>query len=190
MIWKLSATMSVSKRWSEMEARSLSARISTPSMVRLRAENGELVATHAGEDLLRTQAFTADPGQPFENEIAAQVTNGVVDLLEVIDVEDHDRQRSLVPLGPGELSRQLFAELAPVGDLGQSILHHQLVDRLVVDRLDIFLTKELEMESAELDAIAAGEIGRPVTRRSLTKVPLVLSRSSTTTPSAENDTRA
>ncbi|MCY1235767.1 hypothetical protein D9M72_483960 [compost metagenome] len=45
----------------------------------------------------------------------------VIDLLEVIDIQHHQRQRTFPALGASDLQVQAFLEVAPVVDTGQGI---------------------------------------------------------------------
>ena len=87
---------------------------------------------------------------------------GVVDLLEAVEVEQHQRQRPVMALGARELARQLLVELALVERLGEPVAHDHLVDRLVVGVLDVLLVQELEVHRPDLEAVAAAQQRRSV----------------------------
>ena len=127
-----------------------------PALVRrLRAEDRELVAAQAGEHLLRTQQLAHRGGDLLQHHVAAEVSVRVVHFLEVIDVDDHQAERAVVTLRARELARHLFGELAPVVGLGQPVPHDHLVNGLVVGVLDVLLVQELEVNRADLEAVAA-----------------------------------
>ena len=81
----------------------------------------------------------------------------VVDRLEVIEVEEDQRQRPLVAARTLELALQLLVELALVEDLGQAVADGQLIERLVVGVLDVELLQELEVHRPDLKSIATPE---------------------------------
>jgi hypothetical protein len=49
------------------------------------------------------------------------VTEGVVDALEVVEIQHQETDRSLRPGGPGELVREALAKGAAVGEPGQVV---------------------------------------------------------------------
>ena len=75
----------------------------------------------------------------------------------MIDVEQDQRQRTRVAAGALEFAIELFLEAAPVEDVGQPVADDQVVDRLVIGVLGVFLVQELEDDRADLEAVAAGE---------------------------------
>ena len=82
-------------------ARRRSARILAPVGPRLGRQHGELVAADAGEGLLLAEEVGDERDDLLQHEVAAQMPVRVVDLLEVVDVEEHERERPPVALAPG-----------------------------------------------------------------------------------------
>jgi hypothetical protein len=88
---------------------------------RFRAQHDELLAADAGQQLLRAEQALEAVRQRPQHGVAADVAVGVVDPLEVIDVEQDQRQRTRVAAGALELAIELFLEAAPVEDVGQAV---------------------------------------------------------------------
>ena len=124
---------------------------------RFRAQHDELLAADAGEQLLGPQQALEAVRERTQHGVAADVAVGVVDALEVIDVEQHQRQRTGVAAGALELAVELFLEAAAVEDVGQAVADDEVVDRLVIGVLGVLLVQELEDDGADLEAIAARE---------------------------------
>ena len=89
--------------------------------VRLLQQDRELVATEAGDRVLRSH----DPAQPLGNRrqqlVAGRVAEAVVDGLEVVQVEEHDGQRATRALA-GHGMRQAVREQGPVRQPGQGVM--------------------------------------------------------------------
>jgi hypothetical protein len=82
----------------------------------------------------------------------------IVDALEVIDVQDDQRQRAAVSRGAGELSIQLLYQVALVVNARQPIHDGHPIDRLVVLGLEVGATQELEDRIADLDLVSAAKL--------------------------------
>ena len=82
---------------------------------------------------------------------------GIVDLLEVIGIEDRNREGTAIALGPEELVLESLVELTSVGDTGQAIGDHHAVDFFVVDRFDITAADIFKDERANLELVTALE---------------------------------
>ena len=121
----------------------------------LRRQDHELVAADPRQHLLRPHQLARQRGHLLEHEVAAEVAVGVVDPLELVEVEDDQRQRPPVAHGARELALDLLVVLPLVVDLGQAVARHQLVDRQVVGVLDVLLVEELEVDGGGLEAVAA-----------------------------------
>ena len=52
----------------------------------------------------------------------------VVDALEEVDVEDHERQRTIAPLGARELACQRLVEQSAVGEAGERVARGEPLD--------------------------------------------------------------
>ena len=84
-------------------------------------EQRELVAAQAGEDVLGAGDVAQRGGDRGEHGVAALVAERVVDRLEVVDVEQGERERPLVAQRAGELLAQALVEGAVVGQARERI---------------------------------------------------------------------
>ena len=89
----------------------------------------------------------------LEHVVARQMPEAVVHLLEVIDVEHHQRQRAPVAVRARDLALDRVHEVALVEDLRQPVDGGEPVDLLVVGVLDVAAGEELEDRAADLDEI-------------------------------------
>ena len=89
--------------------------------------NGKLVATHAG-DRVRLAQQTAQPvGNHPQQLVAGGMTERIVDVLEVIEIEDVGGD-DLAALGPCQGLFQLLIEEHAVGQAGQRVVHRHVGD--------------------------------------------------------------
>ena len=93
------------------------AAISEGMLVNAGEQHGELITAEA-EGLT---ALAQQPGYPRENPVAGRVTETVVDALEVIDVDQAERQPGLILLSRGQLKLQPLLEVAVVPEPGEWI---------------------------------------------------------------------
>ena len=86
-------------------------------------ENGELVAAESGDEVLHTYAGT-EPGRKLdEQRIPAFVAEGVVDVLEIVDVDEQNAFLPGAPLAPSvEGSGQPIGQRRPVRQTGQRVV--------------------------------------------------------------------
>ena len=92
----------------------------------------ELVAAVAGHEVLGPHGRYQDlPGEVTEDRVAGRVTDGVVDLLEVVDVA-HDQGQGLLRLaGSLQLTLEIGFQLAMIRNAGHGIGGGQLLGLLV-----------------------------------------------------------
>ena len=90
-------------------------------LVGLGHEQRELVAAQAGEDVLGAGDVAQRGGDGGQHDVAALVAERVVDRLEVVDVEQRERERPLVAQRAGELLAQALVEGAVVGQARERI---------------------------------------------------------------------
>ena len=102
-------------------ARARSTATSACVLVGLGHEQRELVAAQAGEDVLGAGDVAQRGGDRGEHDVAALVAERVVDRLEVVDVEQRERERPLVAQRARELLAQALVEGAVVGQAGERI---------------------------------------------------------------------
>ena len=81
----------------------------------------ELVATAASHDVARTHVALQRRGDSREQHITGLVATDVVYLLEVVDIEIGERERSAVTFSASELPRSELAERSAVEGTGQRI---------------------------------------------------------------------
>src|ERR1039458_1309604 len=72
--------------------------------VAIRKQQPELLFTDTSEEIAGAQLGAPGGGGRFEQSVSGWVTVGVVELFEVIQVEDRDRQLLAVARGVGEVS--------------------------------------------------------------------------------------
>ena len=94
------------------------------------ADEGELVAPHAGHGVVFAHAGDQALRERLEQPIAHGVSQRVVDELEMVDVHEHHGQQALLPVGVAEGLGQPVAEEKTVGQAGERV-----VVRLVPDAL-------------------------------------------------------
>ena len=83
-------------------------------LARVRKQHDELFAADTGEHVAFSQALLDGAGRRDENPVAGRMAVRVVHLLEVVEVEQGERQRRSVPVRALDLVRQRFFECAPV----------------------------------------------------------------------------
>jgi len=81
----------------------------------------------------------------------------VVHGLEVVDVEEHERERLTAPRMPGELALEELEQMALVVQTGQSVEDRQLVELIVVGGLDVGPGEELLDGVADAQLVAVPE---------------------------------
>ncbi len=74
----------------------------------------------------RRNRFGQHHGQFLEHHVADGMTEGIVDVLEVIQVDHDHRESVLMPLGANDFVLQELMELAPVVQAGERIANRQL----------------------------------------------------------------
>src|SRR5262249_54871279 len=121
---------------------------------RLGQDDGELLAAVAGEDLVATDARLDDARELLEHEVAREVAVHVVDALEVVDVEEEDREVALVPAAADDLALERLVEVPLVVDLRETIHDGHAVDLFVILRLDVGAGEELEDRGPDLHPVA------------------------------------
>ena len=103
----------------------------------LRQRDDELLAAVARRLVDAARLLREDPADPAQDLVALEVAVGVVDLLEVVDVEHHQRQLVTEALGARRLLRDQLAEAPLVGEPGELVGDRLLGDELVqIDVLD------------------------------------------------------
>jgi hypothetical protein len=86
-------------------------------------DDGELVAAEAGCGVGLTHAALQHLGEGLQNPVAGLVAEGVVDLLEPVQIDE--QHRDVFPAADGPL--QAVAQAHPVGQAGETVGQHQFV---------------------------------------------------------------
>ncbi len=86
------------------------------------AQDDELVAAHAGHGVGRAHDRRDASGRLRQQLVADVVTQGVVDLLEPVEVEEQQGDQSVLALGPGQLELEVVEQQGPVGQGGQRVV--------------------------------------------------------------------
>ena len=89
-------------------------------------QNHELLAAEARDNVLGAAGIAQPCCKFLQDHIAMRVAETVVDLLEVVDVEDHQRVQPPPAIRPGENAVEPGDEGAAVGDAGQLVGLSQL----------------------------------------------------------------
>ncbi len=108
----------------------------------VRQQDGELVAAHPGQEVARPQGLLQARTHQRQQVVADGVPEAVVDLLEPVQVDHHDRAPAVV--GAVDRALQLLGEPAPVGQarervvvgLPGQLLQAQLLGRAQLGVLD------------------------------------------------------
>ncbi len=107
-----------------MALRILSARISRAFEIGLGQDRRELFAAVTGREVLALDVGFQRHRDEAQHLVAGLVAPGVVEVLEVVDVEEHQAERRVAGAGLGEgLAAGPSSKLLAVEDLGQRIEH-------------------------------------------------------------------
>ena len=106
--------------------------------VGVREDDRELVSADAEGPVSVAQRITDAVGHAHQETIAGRVTLAVVDDLEVVEVDEQQRHRYLVPPVQLQLAVQLLLEGAVVAEPGQAVVERVLA-RLPVQHLQLRL---------------------------------------------------
>ncbi len=92
--------------------------------VRVEQGDGELVSTEADEQIRGSQRSLEPCGEQPEQLVAGRVPEGVVDLLEAVQVDEQERERPCRRIGVGLLLEEVLEQLqhrAAIGETGQLV---------------------------------------------------------------------
>ena len=92
------------------------------------SEDRELVAAQPREQLVAAHLGRHFAGHPDQQGVAGAVAEGVVDVLELVEVEEQQRHASAPPLSAGQHAGQLLLEAVPVVQPGERIALGQIQD--------------------------------------------------------------
>ena len=93
-------------------------------------DDGELVAAKPGEGGAVVERIAEAVGDLLEHDVPELVAEGVIDGLEVVDVEQHDGERPALALGDVDLALEGLGQHHPVGQFGERVV----IGAVAVDR--------------------------------------------------------
>src|SRR5271166_4853770 len=82
------------------------------------SNNHKFVTTHAGDVVIASAGLVQVGGKILEQVVAFEVAVEVVDLLEIVEVANHDGQCCACATAAGQFARQVHEERASVGQAG------------------------------------------------------------------------
>ena len=91
-------------------------------------EHHEFVAAEPRHEILRAQHVAQPVGDGAQQLVAAGMTQGVVDLLELVEVDEQQRRQLLGVVRNRQQALDLVAEIDPVGKRGQFVVTRQMGD--------------------------------------------------------------
>jgi hypothetical protein len=123
--------------------------------VRTGENDKELFASPAPCDVSDTKGLTQSVGEHPEDDVAAVMALGVVDMLEMVDVEQDDREGIAVARGDFEVVQELSFEVPAVRKTGEHVGSADLLE------LEVALPQVgLELFDADGGADASEKLGR------------------------------
>ena len=94
--------------------------------IRIRHQHGKLIAAEPGNHFVASHQGTNLARDPDQHGIAGAVAEGVVDVLEFVQIEKQQRPLRLAPLGLGEHASKLHLEAVAVVEAGQRVALGQI----------------------------------------------------------------
>ena len=85
-------------------------------------QDGELVAAEAGQDVVAAQQLAQARGDVDEQAIALLVAHRVVDLLEAVEVDEHEGGEGAVATGGRQRPGAVLVQLGAVGQAGEGVV--------------------------------------------------------------------
>jgi len=142
--------------------------------VRRAHQQGELLAADTGQHVVLAQHLGELAGDLDKHLVAGLVAPGVVDLLEMVDIEHADGQRAAAAARERQLAAQLLVEVQAVEGAGEVVARHRLeltalerlVDRVLHvepqhdGRAQLDLVAVAQHRAVGLGAVEAGAVGR------------------------------
>ena len=97
-------------------------------VVELGQEDDELVAPQSRQDIFLPQACAQASGCGRQQAVADRMAQGVVDLLEIVQVEEENARLQVVAAGDGERLIRAVDPQTPVGQAGKHVIVGEVVD--------------------------------------------------------------
>ena len=91
-------------------------------------QDGELVSAGSGDDVAGPHDAAQPVGEARQQRVAGLVPQRVVDFLEAVEVEAHDRERAVRGAGRADRLGEAFAEQEAVGQAGQRVMVREVPD--------------------------------------------------------------
>ena len=139
------------KSWVATRRRIRSAKFRDSAAVVSGQQHDELLAAVARDDVHRALLPLEQAGELLEHPVAHQVAVGVVDLLEVVDVDHHAGEHGGVPGGAVHLLLQLLHQRAAVEAVGERIGLGQLPHLLLAHDRVLEVVRLLERRHRRVD---------------------------------------
>ena len=95
---------------------------------RIDLDDGEFVRAETADDVVRPDRRAQPVGHAFDDGVAGFVTEGVVDILDPIEVDRMDRQQAVALVETGKRAAQPLGEMAAVGEAGQRVVIGEKLD--------------------------------------------------------------
>src|SRR5205807_7009786 len=89
--------------------------------VEIRERRGEFVAAQASGDVAGADTISQRLAESADGAVAGMMPERVVDRLQVVEVEESDRERTARPLSAGDVALERALEFLPVRQSGQEI---------------------------------------------------------------------
>ena len=132
-------------------------------------QDGELVAPDASHGVGRADGVDEALGERCQHLVAGVVTERVVDVLEVVEVDQHDSDRPALAPCPTQRLGDAVGDQRPIGEPGECIVHRLLRQR----RLDQLLIGDVAHQQQHFSR-RQSDAARLVARRSdLTEVGIL-----------------
>ena len=112
-------------------------------------QHGELVAAEAGGGVARADARRQPLRDLVEHLVAGRVAEAVVDGLEVVEVDEDDRQPVVLAPRAGDGVAHALAEQRAVGEVGHRVVE-RLVGELLLERLALADVAAVEDDAADV----------------------------------------
>src|SRR5205823_241796 len=116
-------------------------------------DDSELVASEARHGVARAQCAPQSPPDLPQQEVSARMAQCVVDLLEAIEVEQHDGETTSLALRLQQRLPRTIREERAVGQTSQPVMQ-----RLVFDPLELFLESLLGATKGFLASLSLGDV--------------------------------
>src|SRR6185437_954565 len=127
---------------------------------RVLAEQHELIAAEARHQVARARAGAQAGRRLPQERVAGLMAEGVVDLFEMVQVEEQDREATLPCTGIGDRRRQGLIECRPIGQLRETVVRGEVTNALI---------RPLALGDVTPDADDADDVAGIVTERNLAR---------------------